>query len=214
VFQALLVGDVTATSARVTWSTDRPTTSTLLVGADGPYAYFSGEWGSPVLAQTHAHTATRLAPGTEHFLSINGRDAEGILAAQAVLSFIHLPPLPLAGFATASAAASADPPALSVEEVSAQPDPAQSADRLVMLRIRNRGGPATEARIEEVSPAGGWTLPAMPAGTLSLGALGSQAEGLAVFRLRPIPGAARAAPGVTLTGSYALPDGTRETFER
>lgn len=213
-FQALLVGDVTETSARVTWNTDRAATSTLLVGPNGPYPYFNAEWGSPTLALSHAHSIANLTPATPHFLAINGRDSEGRLGAPAILSIIYLPPLTLSGFATASTVAGTDPPLLQAEPVTLNEDLAHPGDRLLMLRIRNRGGPASDARIEEVVPNEGWTLPAMPVGPVALGALGTRAEGLAVFRLRPIPGVARAAAGVTLSGSYALPDGTRRTFRR
>lgn len=213
-FQALLVGDVTATGARVTWTTDKPATSTLLIAPDGPYPYFNAEWGSPALATAHAHAATDLAPAARHFLSINGRDAEGRLAAPAILSFIYLPPLALTGFATASAEASTEPPSVAAELVTTDADPARTGDRLVMLRIRNRGGPATDARIETVTPAAGWSLPDMPAAPLSLGALGTRAEGLALFRLRPIPGTTRGAAALSLHGSYAFPDGSRGTFSR
>jgi hypothetical protein len=208
--QALLVGDITDTSARVTWRTDQPANSTVLIGPNAPYPYLTSEFGSPELTREHSIPVTGLARGALYFLCANSRNAEGILAAPAILSHIFLPPLPL-GIFTAAGSPSADPPRLAVALIATQADPARPDEQLVLLQVRNTAGPAADVRLEEVTPADGWSLAGAPDGPFSLGALGSRAAAMALFRLRPTSDAPGAA-GLRLRGSYALPDGSRKTF--
>src|SRR5262249_53260736 len=85
--QALLVGDITDTSARVTWLTDQPSNSTVLLGADSYYPSLTDEFGSPDLTQAHTIAASGLSPGTLYSVTVNSRNAAGALASPAILSF-------------------------------------------------------------------------------------------------------------------------------
>jgi hypothetical protein len=208
--QAVLVGDVTERSARVTWLTDQPSNSTVLIGADTYSPSLTDEFGSPELTQAHAVVLNNLSPETLYFNAVNSRNADGGVAFPAILSFGLVEPLVPGVFATASRLASTGPPRLSVRLVVAD-DWVRPDDRLVIVLIINQGGPAADVRLDTVTPTGDWALAGTPTGPFTLGALGTRATGQAIFRLSPTSGSA-GDPGLRLQGSYAKPDGTRGTF--
>jgi hypothetical protein len=208
--QAVLVGDVTDRSARVTWLTDQPSNSTVLIGADTYFPSLTDEFGSPELTQAHAVVLNSLSPETVYVTAVNSRNADGGVAFPAILSFGLVDPLVPGAFATASHLASTGAPRLSVRLVVAD-DWVRPDDRLVIVLIVNQGGPAADVRLDTVTPTGDWALAGTPTGPFTLGALGTRATGQAIFRLSPTSGSA-GDPGLRLQGSYAKPDGTRGTF--
>lgn len=208
--QAVLVGDVGERTARVTWLTDEPSNSTVLIGADAYYPSLTDEFGSPDLTQAHSVLVSGLSPNTVYNMTLNSRNADGTPAFPAVLSYGLTEPLIPGAFATASHLSSTGPPQLSVRLVTTA-DVVRPQDQLVIALIFNLGGPATDVRLDTVTPTGDWSLTGSPAGPFVLGTLGTRTVGQALFRLSPTS-ASPGDLGLRLQGSYAKPDGTRGTF--
>jgi hypothetical protein len=208
--QALLVGDITDTSARVTWLTDQPSNSTVLLGADSYFPSLTDEFGSPDLTQTHTISTSGLSQSTLYSVTVNSRNADGVLASPAILSFAFGETLIEGAFATATRVPATGPPQVSVRLVVLD-DAARPKDLLVVALVFNQGGPAVDVRLDTVTPTGDWELAGAPTAPFKLGALGTRAIAMAVFRLSPTsddPGD----PGFRMRGSFARADGSRGTF--
>ncbi len=71
---AVAAVDITTTTARLTWTTDEPSDSTVNYGLDLTYGTVVAD---PILATAHAIDLANLTPGTTYYYSVASRDAAG-----------------------------------------------------------------------------------------------------------------------------------------
>jgi hypothetical protein len=81
VLSDLAVGDVTATAARVSWTTDEPADSAVRFGPQG--GALGSEAGLVGLRTAHSVSLTNLSPGTVYALQARSRDGSGNLGTNA-----------------------------------------------------------------------------------------------------------------------------------
>jgi hypothetical protein len=85
VISRVAAGSVSATGATISWTTDKPANSQVIYGVTT--AYGSASTVDQTLVTTHAVTVTDLAPSTTYHYQVASRDAQGLLATSADLTF-------------------------------------------------------------------------------------------------------------------------------
>jgi hypothetical protein len=92
VISNVAVSSVTATSATVSWSTDRASDTQIVYGATASYG--SSTTLNPALTETHSQTLSGLSSKTTYHFSVQSRDVNGNLALSADATLTTAPPPP------------------------------------------------------------------------------------------------------------------------
>lgn len=200
VLDRLVVGNLTATSAEVSWVTDQPATG------DGIVANPRQQFGDPTVAKSHKLAVTGLTAG-----SLND------LVAVSQVPGGRLDSLPQLFFRTASQTAGTGAAQVKAAVIGVVADTigdgeAAQSTRLVAIAVQNSGGPATGVTLTGLAASKGWKLSQAGTDPLVVGNLGSGSTAVVVVRLLRDGTGTPPLPTVTGTVSLAGAGGAAPSF--
>jgi hypothetical protein len=200
VLDRLVVGNVTATGADVSWITDRDATADALV------AMPLQQVGDPSVGKTHRMTVTGLTAGTYSDVIAVSQVPGGDQSILPRLFFRTASPAPAAGPAQVNAAIIGQ-----AMDTIGQGDTAQDTV-LVEIGLQNSGGDASSVQITALTASQGWKLAQLVTDPISIGTIGSGATAVVMVRLlRDGTGTAPLAT-VTGTGTFSVAGGEVQSF--
>jgi hypothetical protein len=199
VMDQMVLGNVTDTSADVSWVTDLDATGDAIV------AIPQQQFGDPTLGKLHHVTVSGLNAGADANVTALSQVADGTSRAN----------LPKVYFRTASSTAATGAAQINAAVVGLL-DASSQVDNSVLLAValQNSGGAATNVQITGLTASSGWKLAQPVTAPLTVGGIGSGGTALVVVRLIRDGSTTGPAPLATVTGTGSLTgaDGTAASF--
>jgi hypothetical protein len=196
VLDHLVLGNVTATGADASWTTDLDSTGDAVAGMP------LQDFGDTAVGKAHHTTLTGLSAGA----------AADVTALSQLTDGVNRGSLPRVFFRTADATAATGAAQLSAVVMGSIDDSA-NVDKsvLVAVSIQNTGGAASSVQITTLTPSAGWMLAQPITQPLAVGSIGSGGTAIVMVRLLPDGSSPVPAPLASVTGAGSLADASGAT---